>query len=101
MLTLEQAKLHLRVDHADDDTYITALVAVAQEYIQGVLTPAPTDVTPSPVPPPVTETQRQAARLMVGHWYTNREAASEKALSEVPMAVRMLLDFNKPAGAFL
>lgn len=101
MLTLEQAKLHLRVDHPDDDTYITALCAVAQEYIQGVLTPAPTDAVPEPVAPAVTETQRHAARLLVGHWYANREAASEKALSEVPMAVRMLLDFNKSAGSFL
>lgn len=101
MLTLEQAKLHLRVDHTDDDPYITALCAVAQEYIEGILTPAPTDVTPAPVAPPVTETQRHAARLLVGHWYASREAASEKALSEAPMAVRMLLDFNKPAGSFL
>lgn len=100
MLTLEQAKLHLRVDHPDDDPYIAALVAVASEYIAGMITPAPVNGVPSPAPA-VTETQRQAARLLLGHWYANREAATPGALTEAPMAVRMLLDFNKPAGAFL
>ena len=100
MLTLEQAKLHLRVDGPDDDTYIAALVAVASEYIGGMLTPAAVDGVPQAAPA-VNETQRHAARLLVGHWYANREAASAVAVSEVPMAVRMLLDFNKPAGAFL
>ena len=34
-LTLTEAKAHLRVDTADDDTYITTLIVVARRYLDG------------------------------------------------------------------
>lgn len=34
---------------------------------------------------------KMAVKLLVGHWYENREAASEKALSAAPMAVNALV----------
>lgn len=94
MLTISEAKLHLRVDHGDDDIYIQALVDVAEEYIQRVLTPAGEGA----VPPAVNNTQKHAARLLVGHWYENREGVVEGSLSEAPMAVRMLLLVNRPVS---
>ena len=99
MITLEQAKVHLRIDHDDEDGYIESLIAAAQEYVEDILTPTqdPESEDP-PVPPAVTEKQRQVVRLLVGHWYTNRESVSEKSLSEVPMAVRALLLLERPAG---
>lgn len=39
------------------------------------------------VPMPI----KQAMLLMIGHWYLNREAVSEEALKEVPMAAKYLL----------
>lgn len=36
-LTLAEAKLHLRVDVADDDTLITALIVAARQYCESVL----------------------------------------------------------------
>lgn len=36
-----------------------------------------------------------AMKLLVGHWYQNREAASEKSLSEAPMAVQLILDLHR------
>lgn len=36
-LTLVEAKLHLRVDVADDDTLIAALITAARQYCEGVL----------------------------------------------------------------
>jgi uncharacterized phage protein (predicted DNA packaging) len=95
MLTLDEAKTHLRLDGSDEDTYIQGLVSVAQEYIEAVITPAPVDGVAQPVPT-VTETQRHACRLLVGHWYENREAVSDEAGSEAPLAVRMLLAVNRP-----
>lgn len=100
MLTLPEAKLHLRVDASDDDAYIGALVAVATEYVTAMITPAPVDGVPSAAPA-VNETQRHAVRLLVGHWYANREAVSATAGAEVPMAVSMLLAINRPAGSWL
>lgn len=34
---------------------------------------------------------QMAVKLLVGHWYENREAATEKALSAAPMAVQALV----------
>lgn len=39
----------------------------------------------------VPETLRQAIRLLVGHFYENREAVGMNAFHELPMAVRTLL----------
>lgn len=95
MIDLLDAKTHLRIDHDDDDSYIEALILVAQEYITGIITDPVEGV------PEVTETQRHAARLLIGHWYEHREAASEVSIVEVPFAVRLLIDFNRPAAGFI
>lgn len=57
-------------------------------------TPRPVRVTvvagfgaASAVPAPI----KQAALLLVGHWYENRQAAAPKALATAPMAVEALL----------
>ena len=34
-------------------------------------------------------------KLLVGHWYDNRESASEKTLTEAPQAVQMILDLHR------
>jgi uncharacterized phiE125 gp8 family phage protein len=38
----------------------------------------------------------QAMLLIIGHWHSNREAATEKPLSEVPLAATALLDQLRP-----
>src|SRR6056297_1708873 len=40
----------------------------------------------------VPEGIRLAARLMVGHWYENRMAVTEKSMATLPMGVRALLN---------
>ncbi len=99
MLTLDEAKTHLRVDGNDEDSYIEGLVLVASEYVQGMVIPAAVEGE-EPVVPPVNETQKHAVRLLVGLWYANREAASEKALRNVPLSIDALLRFNRPAESF-
>lgn len=101
MLTVEEAKFHLRVDGNDEDAYIEALVLAATESVVAILTPAPSDEVPLPVAPPIKETQRHAVRLLVGHWYANREAATPVALSEAPLAVQFLLNLERPTWSFL
>lgn len=36
-----------------------------------------------------------AMKLLVGHWYQNREAVAESSNGEVPMAVDMILDLHR------
>lgn len=42
--------------------------------------------TPAAVP----QSMKQAILLLVGHWFANRESVSDKAMTEVPMAVDAL-----------
>lgn len=82
ILTLEDAKLALRIDHAHEDVLIQGYIDAADAWVSRVtgksFDPAPADV-------------KQAARMLVAHWYDNREAASEKAMQAVPFGVRALI----------
>lgn len=44
------------------------------------------------MPPEQLASVQVAVKLLVGHWYQNREAASERALVGAPMAVDMLVN---------
>ena len=74
MLTLEETKLHLRVDGTEEDTLIGGLIAAATtatgDYI-GRTTPLD-DTAPAPI--------KAAALLLVGDLYANREAQTERVL---------------------
>lgn len=170
IVSLAEAKAHLRVLHSDDDTYITGLAGAAQDWITGennwlgrsvveqgweltiesfpsgkICLPKPplvqvtgvfytpssggaeveitdfreldvgvseggyilpaknadwpeTDGEPGSVRitftagySTVPKSVKHAALLMIGHWYENREAATETKLSDLPMAVDALL----------
>ncbi len=43
----------------------------------------------------IPETWKQAIKLLVGHWYENREAVSQQTFREVPMAVKSLLAHDR------
>ena len=73
MLTLNETKMHLRVDHSDEDTLINSLMqaatAAACDYLNvetlGLDAPAPV---------------KSAALLLVGDLYANREAQADRQL---------------------
>jgi len=156
VVALADLKLHLRVDHDDEDTLIEALEAAAvahfdgwrgimgraimpqtwaQDFdgwgtyklflpdasnvsavgtLDGVDTEAET-ITVKPtlggtfvevsggdvdtvritydcaLPVEQLPAVQAAVKLLVGHWYENREAATEKALSAAPMAVQSII----------
>jgi uncharacterized phiE125 gp8 family phage protein len=43
----------------------------------------------------VPQTIRQAMLLLIGHLYENREAGTDRALTEIPFGVKSLLDMNR------
>ena len=79
MLTLAETKLHLRVDHDDEDALIAALMATATAACADYLNMEAADLVVA-VPAPV----KSAALLLVGTLYEHRESVSERPFSKNP-----------------
>jgi hypothetical protein len=102
-ITLQQAKKHLNLDDLfiDDDDYIASLISVAEAavelHINQPLTGLTTNFnvggeTVNVLPAPIC----QAALLMIGNLYANREMVSFSMKTlEIPFNYRYLLDFYK------
>lgn len=46
----------------------------------------------------VSENEKLAIKLLVAHWYRNREGVSETSFSEVPLGIKNLLNATKNSG---
>lgn len=77
MLTLDETKLHLRVDHDAEDALIASLMATAAAACADYLN---VTTVAEPVPAPV----KSAALLLVGTLYENRESVSDRPFSKNP-----------------
>ena len=91
ILTLEEAKRHLRVDDGfhEDDVLIEELIGLAEEDIAHKLK---YDSLAERFPDgnyPLTV--KQAAKLIVAHYYENREPVAFASSSNVPMMIDSLL----------
>jgi uncharacterized phage protein (predicted DNA packaging) len=109
LLTLDVAKKHLRVDHADDDADITRKIdqasAIVLDYIKKTIgTPDPEDPsivdwTDATVPPPVAA----AVEIMLSKLYDDRAAGDTDnavAMGYLPKTVTSLLHrYRDPALA--
>lgn len=68
VLTLDEAKAYLRVDGSEEDMLITSLVGAAEQYIKNA-TSKSVDAK--------SELAKLAARILIAHWYENREAVGK------------------------
>lgn len=66
LVTLAQAKAHLRLTEDDEDTYVETLIATATDHIKTVCGPEFSDASPA---------QHFAALLILGQWFDNRDEA--------------------------
>lgn len=84
MLTLGEAKDHLRVDFDDEDVSIRAMIESAFDHMRSI------DVQylgeADELPPAL----RHAALMLVAHFYTNREAVGEP-MQAVPLGFDRLI----------
>ena len=79
MLTLTETKLHLRVDHSEEDALIEALMATATAACADYLNMPAADLVVA-VPAPV----KSAALLLVGTLYEQRESQGERPYNKNP-----------------
>ena len=85
MLTLAETKLHLRVDHDDEDVLITALMATATAACADYLNMEAADLVVA-VPAPV----KSAALLLVGTLYEQRESQGDRQFYKNPTFENLL-----------
>jgi len=86
VIALDEAKAHLRVDFDDDDLVLGRMVSAANAHVSALVYP---DAEDEPETPPADIVQ--AALLIVGHWYMNRENAAEGALVDIPLIAAEIL----------
>jgi uncharacterized phage protein (predicted DNA packaging) len=62
-MTVDEAKLYLRIDGNDEDTLIQSIIAAADMFIENAV--GAVDKS--------SELYQLAVKLLVSHWYENRE----------------------------
>lgn len=89
ILTCEDLKKHLNIDHDEDDAYIEELIAVAEDAVATYLNRPIADLVDAngQIRPAV----RHASRLLIGTWYANRESVVYSTPSSLPDGVVALL----------
>lgn len=92
MLTLAETKLHLRVDHDDEDALIAALMATATAACADYLNMPAADLVVA-VPAPI----KSAALLLVGDLYANREAQGDRQFYKNPTFENLLNPYRAHA----
>lgn len=88
-VTLDEAKLHMRVDHDDEDQYIEGLILAAETHIGMYLG----ENLPDPMPAPV----KAAVLLLVGDLYENRERQGDRTLTEGTAYALLLAPYRSMA----
>lgn len=89
MLTVDDLKKHLNIDHDEDDAYIEDLISVAEDAVATYINRPLDDMVDDKgkIKPAI----RHACRLLVGTWYANRESVVFSTPSELPDGVVALL----------
>ena len=88
---LELLKKHVRADDfADDDDYLAHLLDAAERHVCNATNREAEELIEmggGNLPP----TLQQAALLIAGHWYNQREAVSGVQMAEVPYTLQALI----------
>ncbi len=96
IVSLSQAKSHLRVDQSEEDNLIQTYIDAAEGSVENFLNRTIPGSLDSPVttPAPIIS----AILLIVSDLYENREAASEKELNENRAVSSLLYPYRVDIG---
>lgn len=83
VVTVDEAKAHLRVDHDEEDAYLDGLIAKAQAVAEDYCRVSFSEEAPEPV--------RLAVLLMVSHYYENRDNPEKQVYVTMRIAFENLL----------
>ena len=83
VVTVEEAKAHLRIQHDDEDAYITSLIEQSQATAEDYCRVTFDEKAPQAV--------RLAVLLMVSHYYENRDNPDKHIYLTMRMAFENLL----------
>ena len=83
VVTVDESKAHLRIDHDEEDAYLDGLIAKAQVVAEDYCRVSFPDEAPEPV--------RLAVLLMVSHYYENRDNPDKQVYVTMRIAFENLL----------
>ena len=93
ILTIEEVKAHLRIQHDEEDELIEGFIAQAQAVAEDYCRVQFEDTAPEPV--------RLAVLLMVSHYYENRDNPDRQVYMTMRIAFEILLyPYRDPAKMF-
>ena len=93
ILTIEEVKAHLRIQHDEEDDLIEGFIAQAEAVAEDYCRVQFTDPAPEPV--------RLAVLLMVSHSYENRDNPDRQVYMTMRIAFENLLyPYRDPAKMF-
>ena len=93
IVTEDEVKVHLRIQHDEEDEYISSLIAQAQAAAEDYCRVQFSEPAPEPV--------RLAVLLMVSHFYENRDNPDRQVYLTMRMAFQNLLyPYRDPTKMF-
>ena len=93
ILTIEEVKAHLRIQHDEEDELIEGFIAQAQAVAEDYCRVQFEDTAPEPV--------RLAVLLMVSHYYENRDNPDRQVYMTMRITFENLLyPYRDPAKMF-
>lgn len=99
LVTLDEAKAHLRVDTDDDDALITIYNEAAFDYCQNYLNVTDMSSGNGDSPTVYPAGIRAAALLLIGDFYENRQISYIDArIADNPAVVNLLHPYRKCIG---
>lgn len=96
IVSLTEAKSHLRVDQSAEDALITLYIEASEDHIKAYLNRSVPGIADSPQTVPAAI--KAAALLIVGDLYENREGGGEKDIKRNPAVDNLLYPYRVGIG---
>lgn len=95
-ITLNDAKLYLRVDSDDDNDLIRSLITAAREYAEGFQNRVFVSADEGAEVEEAGALDKVGMLMLIGHWYEHRESVNiGNTATEVPLSARACLSINR------